>query len=171
MSTTITTTTATKNKYYVRRTTSESWTNIATQFSGVRVLKLDGFNSKGEAVNVYTAQWTDSQVEDFMVTTQDGSNNDVIIRQNVDLAMTFIVSRRYASSAIDEQTVYDSFVNYVCDKGAFYIKSEYANKQVKVVCLKSFEPTDQKLNRGKNSYILATITLHTLEAPVTISTS
>ena len=154
------------NSYFVKKSQSGNWEDIAFKFAGCRVLSIDGFNEKGDAVNVYNKQWVNSQVEDFLVTTQDALGNDVIIRSNVDLSMTFIISRRYARTAIDEQTIYDRLVSYVCNNGDFYIMSKYVNKSAHVICLKSFKPTTQKLNRGDKSYIMATIQLHCLEEPV-----
>lgn len=155
------------NKYFIRKNTTDNWEDITTKFNGVKVLSIDGFNERGEAQNVYNAQWVSETTEDFLVTTKDENGNDIIIRSNVDISMTFIVGRRYATSTIDEQTVYDSFVSYICEKGDFYIKSAYVNKSAHVICLKSFKPTAQKLHRGEKSYILATITLHCLDVPTT----
>lgn len=152
-------------KYYVS-TNGTSWEDVTTKWNGLKVLAINGMNERGESVNVYDEQWIDSQLEDFLVTKQTTVNNvtrDVVIRKNVDIKLTFIVSRKYASTLISEQTVYDDFVSYVCDNGAFYIKSLYTNKSAKVACLKGFEPTTEKLNRGDKSYILATVTLHTLD--------
>ena len=155
-----------KGKYYVKKGSNDNYTDITTMFDGVRVLSLDGFNEVGEAVNVFTQQWVDSQAEDFMVTKQVTNNNtttDVVIRKNVDLSMTIIVSRRYATNSIDEQTVFNSLKNYMCGHGDFYIWSKYTNMEAHVVSLSSFKPTTQKLNRGNKSYILITIPLHCLD--------
>ena len=157
------------NKYFVKRKLSDSWTDVTTLFNGLKILSIDGFNEVGDSVNVYTSQWVGSQTEDMMITKQDGHGNPIIIRANVDLTVTFVVGRRYASTTIDEETVYNSFVKYVCKDGDFYIKSAYVNEYVHVVCLKGFKPTTQKLQRGVKSYILATMTLHCLEAPTTVS--
>lgn len=151
-----------KDKYFVRKTESGNWQDIATKFNGVRILTLDGFNEVGEAVNIFTQQWVDSQAEDFMVTKQV-NNHDVVIRKNVDLSMTIIVSRRYASTTIDEQSVFNELREYFCNHGDFYIKSSYTNMQAHVVCLSGFKPTTQKLNRNEKSYIIATIPLHCLD--------
>lgn len=151
------------NKYFVS-TDNSTWYDITTKWSGIKVLALSGLGERGDAVNVYNEQWITSQNEDFMVAASDGK----VVRKNVDLSLTFIVSRRYANTTIDEQSVYDDFVSYVCDNGAFYIKSMYYNKSVKVACLKSFKPTDVKLQRGRKSYIMATVTLHTLKKPMDI---
>lgn len=164
-------------KYYYRQGESGSWVDFTT-IAGVRILAIDGFDERGEVVNVYTAQWIDSDVEDYMcakqetTTTGSGQNavtttRDVIVRKNVDLNLTVIVSRRYTNASIDEQTVYDSLVSTLCD-GDIYIKSEYTGKIAHVVNLKSFKPTAVKLHRGNNSYILATIPLHTLSTPSNI---
>lgn len=150
------------NKYFVS-TDGTSWEDVTTKWNGVKVLSITDMNAKGEAVNVYSEQWINSQTEDFMVTTKDSQQNDVIIRKNVDINLTFIVSRRYAGTRINEQLLYDEIVSYMCDRGSFYIKSAYTNKYAKVACLKSFKPTTEKLNRGERSYILATIPLHVLD--------
>ena len=157
-----------KGKYFVRRKTNASWEDITTKFDGVKVLSIEGFNEIGDAVNVYTEQWIDEQAEDFLVVTQDNGGNDVIIRQNVDLRMTFIVSRRYAANVIDEETVYNTVVDYFTKHGGLYIKSVYPNKVAHVVCLKGFAPTTEKLHRGERSYILTTITLHCLDEPTNV---
>lgn len=157
-------------KYHYREGENGSWVDFTTN-SGIRVLAIDGFDERGEAVNVYTAQWIDSDVEDYMCAKQEtvnGNTRDVIVRKNVDLNLTVIVSRRYTDQAIDEQSVYDSLVSTLCDRD-IYLKSAYTNKIAHVVCLKSFKPTAVKLHRGNNSYILATIPFHTLEVPSNIS--
>lgn len=155
------------NKYFIKRKSTDTYADITTQFSGIRVLSVDGFNEYGDAVNVYTEQWIDSHTEDVMVTKQDGNGNDVIIRKNVELQMTVIVSRRYTNSAISEQTVYNSLRAYL-DGGAFYIKSAYTGMEAHVICLSSFKPTAQQLQRGDKSYILATIPLHCIDKPTAV---
>lgn len=160
-----------KGKYFVKRNESDTFEDITDMFDGVAVLSLDGFNERGDAVNVYHAQWIDSQTEDFLVTTRDAYNHDIIIRNNVDLSLTVAISERYRTTndAFDEQTTYDNLLDYICNRGAFYIKSTYMNKIAKVVCLNGFKPTTQKLNRGAKGYILVTITLHTLDNSTSIS--
>lgn len=151
-------------KYFVKKSQSDSWQDITTMFNGIKVLSIDGFNSVGKSVNIYTEQWVNSQTEDFLITTQDQQGNDVVIRENVDLQMTFIISRRYSTSVVHEQTVFNNVKYYFCD-GDFYIKSLYPNMEAHVVCLKEFSPTAIKLHRGERSYIMGTITLHCLSAP------
>ena len=153
-------------KYYIKRTDNETYADITSVFDGISVLSLSGFGSRGDSINVFTQQWIDSQSEDFMVTKKE-QGSDVIIRQNVDISLTFVIGRRYANKLINESLVYDAFVDYVTS-GDFYIKSTYANKEAHVVCLKGFKPTSVKLNRGWGSYIMATIELHTLDNPSTV---
>jgi hypothetical protein len=153
-------------KYFVRKNASAAWEDVTTKWTGIKVLAVDGFNELGEAINVFKQQWIDG-TEDITVTEQDGQGNDVIRRANVDLKLTFIVSRRYAPTEINEKTVYDNVINYMCKTGAFYIKSVYTGMQANVINLKPVKPTAQKLNRGKNSYIMATIELHCKSAPTT----
>lgn len=153
------------NRYFVKNTSNGTFADITTLFDGVAVLKLDGMLAKGKPVNIYTAQWIDSQQEDFLITTLDGSNNPVVIRENVDLELTFIVRRKYATGAIDVQSVHDSFVSYMTDSDVWLKSSYVGNKYVHCVCLKEYKPTTVKLQRGNDSYIIGTITFHTLDAP------
>ena len=153
------------NKYFVKRQESDSWQDVTTLFDGIKILSIKGFNEEGESVNVYSEQWVNSQTEDFLVTTKDENDNDVVIRKNVDLEMTFIAGSRYSASGnVDTQTVYDLFKDYICKHGDFYIKSLYSGKFAHVVCLKGLKPTTEKLHRGNKSYIMATATLHTLDS-------
>jgi len=155
-----------KNRFFAKNTESGTFQDITTMFDGVAVLKLDGMLAKGEPVNVYTAQWIDSQQEDFMITTLDGSNNPVVvIRKNVDLELTFIVRQKYATGTIDVQTVHDNFVDYITGSDVWLKSSYVGNKYVHCVCLKEYKPTTVKLGRGDSSYIMGTITLHCLDAP------
>ena len=148
------------NSYFVKNSPSGAWQDVTTLFDGVKILSLKGFNEVGEAQNIYTAQWVNSQTEDYMLT----DNNAV--RANVDLTMNFIVGTRFSSTKnIDTQTVYDAFVSYICDNGAFWIKSAYTNKSAHVVCQKGVQVVTERLQRGQNSYILANATLHTLTKP------
>ena len=153
------------NKYFVKRQESDSWQDVTTLFDGIKILSIKGFNEEGESVNVYSEQWVNSQTEDFLVTTKDENDNDVVIRKNVDLEMTFIAGSRYSANGnVDTQTVYDLFKDYICKHGDFYIKSSYSGKFAHVVCLKGLKPTTEKLHRGNNSYIIATTTLHTIDS-------
>lgn len=157
-----------KNKYYVRKAASGEWEDLTTKFVGLKILKVDGMNEVGEAINIYSEQWIGSQSEDFFVTNKDALLNDVVVRKNIDLQLTFICGSRYG--AIDTQACHDSFVDYVTKSGDFYIKSKYTDKEAHVICLKGYKPTTQKLHRGINdSYIMGTIELHTLDAPQTSS--
>ena len=153
------------NRFFAKNTESGTFQDITTMFDGVAVLKLDGMLAKGEPVNVYTAQWIESQQEDFMITTLDDNDNPVVIRKNVDLELTFIVRQKYATGTIDVQTVHDNFVDYIIGSDVWLKSSYVGNKYVHCVCLKEYNPTTVKLGRGDNSYIMGTITLHCLDAP------
>lgn len=146
------------NKYYVRKSTSNAWEDVTTKFSGVKILSIDGFNEVGEAQNVYTAQWVNSQAEDLYVL------GNSIVRSNVNLTVTFIVGNKYGTE--NTQATYNNFVKYMCDNGDFYIKSRYVGKEVHVICLKGNKITSQKLHRGVvGTYIIGTIELHMLDIP------
>lgn len=152
-------------KYYLKNTEAGTFSDVTSLFNGLRILKVDGFLSKGKPVNIYTAQWVNSQSEDFMITTLDSQNNPVVIRENVDLEITFIVHSSYASSSIDVMTVHDSFINYMTNSDV-WIKSAYVgNKYAHCICLKDYKPTTVKLQRGGSSWVMGTITMHCLDAP------
>lgn len=157
------------NRYFVKNTLNGSFVDITTQFQGVAVLMLKGMLDLGKPVNIFTQQWIDEQTEDFMITTTDGNNNPVVIRENVDIELTFIVRKKYASSnaqlGFNVLNTHDTFVDYMT-KSDIWLKTSYiGNKYVHCVCISDYKPTTIKLDRGDNSYIMGTITFHTLEAP------
>lgn len=154
-----------KGRYFVKDTSNGTFQDVTTLFDGVAVLKMDGFLARGKAVNVFTQQWLDSQEEDFMITTLDDNKVPVVVRENTDIELTFIVRQKYASGTIDVLQVHDTFVEYMTE-GAVWLKSSYfGNKSVKCVCRDEYKPTIAKLGRGENDYIMGTLKLHTLEKP------
>ena len=54
------------NKYAYRKGTTGSWTEFES-IAGVRVLSIDGIDERGDAVNVYSEQWVNSETEDFLI--------------------------------------------------------------------------------------------------------
>lgn len=154
------------NRYYVKNTANGTFQDITTLFNGVAVLKLEGMLSKGKPINIYTEQWFDSQVEDFMITTLDENENPVVIRENVDIDLTFIVRSKYATGAIDVLATHNAFVEYMTNSDIWLQSSYVGNKYVHCVCLNEYKPTTINLERGEKSYIMGTITFHTLESPI-----
>lgn len=155
-----------KNKYFVKKRSNGEFTDVTTLFDGLRILKVDGFLAKGKPVNIYTAQWINEQEEDFLITTTDENDNPVVVRENVDLDITFIVRQKYATGQIDVQQQHDLFRDYMTGSDV-WIKSAYVgNKYVHCICLKEYKPTTVKLQRGDDSWVMGTITLHTLDAPI-----
>lgn len=153
-----------KNKYFIKNTESGTFADVTTLFDGVRVLKVDGFLAKGKPVNIYTAQWINEQEEDFLITTLV-NNTPVVIRENTDIEITFVVHAKYAASNIDVLAVHNAFIDYLTGSDV-WIKSSYVgNEYVHCVCLKEYKPTMVKLNRGNSSWITGTISLHALDAP------
>ena len=154
------------NTYFTKNSESASWEDITSKFDGVRILKMDGFLAKGKPINIFTQQWLSNQKEDFLITTLDDNDNPVVIRENVDIEITFIVRQKYANSVIDVQDVHDSFVDYMTNSDV-WVKSAYiGNKYVHCVCQSEYKPTTVHLQRGDSSYIMGTIKLHTLDAPI-----
>lgn len=154
-------------KYYAKNTETGEYADLTSTFDGLGILKMSGLGDKGKPVNIYTAQWVNSQEEDFMITKKDNNNNPVVVRENTDVEITFIVSKRYASnpSNVDVQTVHDAFVAYMTNSDVWVKSSYMGNLYAHCVCLKEYKPTTVKLGRWYDSYITGTITLHTLEAP------
>ena len=151
-------------KYFIKNTADGTYTDVTTLHDGVNILAVEGLDSRGKALNIFTQQWIDSQIEDFLITTLDTNGNPVVIRENVDIKVVFCVGQRYADAAIDTQTVYDSFVDYMTNSDV-WIASRYVGKQVHCVALEKVDPKTIKLHRGSNTYILGELTLHTLEKP------
>lgn len=153
----------TDKKIFVKKKLSDNWEDINTKFDGVCVLGLSGMDEIGDSVNVYDEQWINSDVEDFHVV------GGRMIRKNVDITLTFIVGKRYATnSSMDVQMMHDFFVDYICNTSDFYIRNEHINKMAHVACLKAYKPTTSHIRRlrdgtdEENSYIMGSITLHTL---------
>lgn len=153
-----------KGKYFIKTSENGTYRDLAEIVDGLRILSVSGFLSRGKATNIYTAQWIDSQAEDFMITAKDSNGNPVVIRENVDISVTFIIGKRYASGNIDPMMQYQYFTNMVCGKDV-WIKSLFVGREVHCIALENFEPTTINLQRGANSYILATIKFHTLDTP------
>ena len=151
-----------KNKYFIKNSEINDYQDITTLFDGVRILKIDGFEEQGKPVNIYTAHWIDNQTEDFQIATLDEHNNPVVIRENPDIEITFIVGNRYAEGGIDVREQHDEFVSFLTDSDV-YVFSTYTLKEAHCVCLESYKPTTEKLQRQGNSYIMGTIRLHVLE--------
>lgn len=157
---------STLGKYKIKNTSAGEWVNPP---AGVHILNVDGFDSLGKALNVYIEQWMDGSV-DFEIAMMDGDNSTpVIVRENVDITVVFIVGQRYTETQIDTQTQYDAFVSYMTSTDV-WIASTYTNKKVHCVCIDGVSPRTVKLKRGNNSYILGEIKLKALEKPSTYIT-
>jgi len=113
---------------------------------------------------------TGSEPTDFYgihISMQTVNYTPKVIRENVDVEVTFIVRQKYASRFIDVQSVHDAFIEYITGSDV-WIKSAYVNnKYVHCVCLDEYKPTTAKLQRGEDSWIIGTVKLHTLDAPET----
>ncbi len=153
-----------RNVYFVKKSSDDVFYDVTSLFDGVRILKMEGFLAKGKPVNIYTAQWVNQQEEDFLITTIDEkTQKPMVIRENVDIDITFIVRQKYANKGIDVQQVHDAFVAYMTNSDV-WIKTAYVNgATAHCVCLKDYKPTTIKLQRGDNSWAMGTITLHALD--------
>lgn len=154
-------------KYFVKNSASATFVDVATLFAGVRILKIDGITSLGAAKNVYTASWEYETAEDFMIVMQDESDAIEIIRECVDIEVTFIVRQKYTQTTIDVLEQHNDFVDYMT-KTDVWIRTMYDERDVHCVCLKEYKPTIKKVQRGMDSWVMGTITLHLLDTPSTI---
>ena len=155
-----------RQAYFIKNKPTDQFEDVAQKFNGVRILAVEGVAAKGEAVNVYTAQWVDSETEDFMITTLNEQGNPQIIRKNVDIKVTFMVHQKFANelTGIDVKIQHDNFVHFMTSTDV-WIKTSYQNNVIAhCVCLDKYEPTTMKLKRDQEAnYALGTITLHCLE--------
>lgn len=152
--------TSLKEKYYVRKEGADL-VDVTELFDGLRILKVDGFLSQGKPVNIYNAQWINSQKEDIIIPEIDGEKK--VIKENPDIEITFIVGTRYSQQEdFDAMLVHDAFIRYMTG-GDLWISSEYVSgKMVHCVCLDEYKPTTVKLQR-KESWVMGTLKLHTLD--------
>lgn len=152
-----------KEIYFVKNTESGEFVDIATLVDGARILKVEGLNARGKAKNVYTASWEYEDDEDFQIVMQNSTDTIRIIRECVDISITFIIRQKYATNNIDVHTQHDAFVNYFTNSDV-WVRSGYANNTIAhCVCLEEYKPTTEKYQRGENSYALGTIQLHCIE--------
>ena len=156
-----------ENLYFIKFSQSGVYQDINSLVDGVRILKIDGLYGLGKPVNIYTAKWINDDEEDFLITKEDIRGNPIVIRENIDIEITFIVSNgsTYTNDPfINVGANHDEFIGLLMGSDV-WIKSDYSDKEVRCVCLEEYRPTTIKLKRQK-SYILGTIKLHTLAPPV-----
>lgn len=151
-------------KYFIKNKQSDSFVDVATKFNGVRILKIDGMTSLGVAKNVYTASWEYESEEDFMIVMENDDDAIEIIRECVDIDVTFIVRQKYSNTTIDVMAQHDAFVGFMTNTDV-WLRTTYDGLSVHCVCLKEYKPTIKKLHRGDDSWIMGTITLHMLDKP------
>lgn len=153
-------------KYFVKNIQDGTYSDFASLFDGLRILKIDGFMAKGQAKNVYTASWEYNEEEDFAIVMQDSEDPAKIIRECTDLDITFIIKSSYATNPIDVHVQHTKFIRYMTNSDV-WVKSVYQNElEVHCVCLKEYKPTTEKYQRGTDSWAMGTISLHMLEQPI-----
>lgn len=153
--------------YYVKNSEDGTYANVATTFSGVRILAINGMTAIGEAINVYNEQWVDG-TEDFLIAAQDGK----IARKNIDVELVFICANHYVTEqeTQDLQLLCDTFTNYMTQTDV-WIRSEYTGKDIHAYCNSGMDVNTIRLKRGHDSYIVGKIKMHTLAPPTNIPTT
>lgn len=148
------------NKYFVKDSVNTTYVDITTKFVGLNLLKIDDFNKKGKAKNIYNQSWINSNNEDVYIP-------DVVCFEQPDINFTFIV-RDDDDHNVDVQSVHDNFIDYMTTNKVT-IKSLYANKEADFICLNDYAPTMSHVKQiaGQN-YILGTISMHRVTANSTV---
>lgn len=145
-----------------------SYSTVASLFPGVRVLAIEGFETRGEATNVYTAQWIGEQEEDVTIATQGTG----VVYTNTDLEVTFIVSDRYdvaGGTPPDVVTQHEAFLSYMTAQGKVWIRSLYDMEEVCCIALDEYQPTRRRLRRARGeNYILGTLKMHMTQRPTEV---
>lgn len=148
-------------RYYIRKQDA-NYESVSEKFDGVFILKADGMLALGKSKNVYTDKALDEQEEQFAIVPN--GNQTRILYENVDITVDFIVSASRAKKYINVAQVHEDFIDYMTSSDV-YLKSLYTGLEVRAVCQKAYSPKTVMLNRGTDSYILGSLTLHTLDAP------
>lgn len=150
------------NKYFVKNSENGTYTDITTLVDGVRILKVDGMTKTGNPKNVYTASWEYEEDEDFEIVMQNSEDTKKIIRECVDIDITFIVKQKYATNTIDVPTQHKTFIDYMTNTD-IWIKSTYTNLIAHCFAKSDYKPTTEKYQRGTDSWITGTISMHCIE--------
>ena len=147
------------NKYYVKQG-SEVYTDFTTKWVGLTILKLDNFDKRGKAKNIYTQSWVNSNTEDVFIP-------DTVYFENPDMSISFKIDD-FSNHGVNVSAVHDSFIEYMSTHKVM-IKSLYLNKEATFVHLDEYEPTTKKISRGVGcNYILGTLNMHRVTATNTI---
>lgn len=156
-------TTDLQNAYFVKNTQNGTFVDITTLVDGVRILKIDGMTTRGQAKNVYTASWEYEDSEDYEIVMQDSTQEKRIIRECVDIDITFIVKQKYATNTIDVFMQHKAFIDYMTTTDV-WVKSTYAGNYIAhCIATKEYKPTTEKYQRGTDSYVIGTISLHCVD--------
>ena len=139
------------NKYYVKQG-EEPYTDFTTKWEGLTILKLDNFDKRGKAKNIYTLSWINSNTEDVYIP-------DTVYFENPDINISFKIDD-FTDHNVDVSAVHDSFIDYMSTHEVM-IKSMYLNKEAAFVHLDEYSPTIRKITRAKGeNYILGTLNMH-----------
>ena len=130
----------------------ESYQTFASKWQGLNILKIDNFDKRGKAKNIYTRSHINSSEEDVYIP-------DTVYFEQPDIDISFHI-RDFYNHTIDVEAIHVDFINYMTTH-RYAIKSLYTGTESDFVCLKDYDPMLIKLKRvaGQN-VILGTITVH-----------
>ena len=137
--------------YYVKQGT-DAYQDFTTKWVGLTILKMDGFNKKGKAKNIYTRSWINSANDDVYVP-------DVVYFESPDMSISFMVND-FDNHSVNVEAVHDSFIDYMTTHKVI-IKTLFLDKEATFICNAEQDSTAKQLKRAAgNNYILGTLTMH-----------
>ena len=143
------------NVYYVKQG-ADAYQDFTKKWVGLTILKLDGFNKKGKAKNIYIRSWINSSTDDVHIP-------DVVCFENPDVDISFRVDD-FESHSVDVQSVHDNFIDYMTTYKVT-IKTLFLDKEATFVNNAGYEPTTIALKRSAGcNYILGTLTMRRVTA-------
>ena len=81
-----------------------------------------------------------------------------------ELMIARLITEQMQSNNLDEFSLSDNLLGF----SDVWIKDGYHNNmEVHCVCLKEYKPTTEKYQRGEDSWVMGTLSLHMLEQPAT----
>lgn len=139
-----------ENIYYIK-TGEEAYADFTVKWKGLFILKVDKLGAQGEAKNIFTQSWINSNTLDVYIP-------DKVYFESSDVEISFII-RDFPDKTVDVVNTHTDFITYMTTHKVD-IWSKYLNMENSYVCLTAYEPTTVHVMREKGTnYILGTITL------------
>lgn len=132
--------------------------DIEEEFKGVLYCKAEGMNAIGEAKNVYTEDYAESdKIRYYLPPTDDDYANKATV-----INMTFLIYGK----PIERQRVYDRFTDYV-RKGAHRYYDTARQRELRFIVKDEITVSDERWH-GTTAYIEVTIPLQNIYGHTTL---